>query len=271
MIASNDRGFTLGDGAFETMRCKDGKVFRLWRHVERLRAALDLLRITTPPDLVERIAAAAAGPGERVLRVTVSRGPARFGILPVETGPPTLVILQAPMPAPPQSLTARIVTGRRNDKAAGSNHKLLGYAEGILGLFEARDAGDDEALFLDTEGHLSEAAASNLFLVRDGAIRTPPLGCGILPGITRSIVLELEPSAQETILWPRDLFDADEVFLTSSIRGIVPLVRVDGKRIGDGEAGPKTRELAARWRRLIECELEGIEAGPLLGSAPPGS
>lgn len=260
MIQSNDRGFTLGDGAFETMRCRDGKVFRLRRHVDRLRRALDLLRITTPPDLLERIVEAARGPGERVLRVTVTRGPAPLGFLPVETGPPTLAILQGPIPPPPRQLTARIVTGRRNDKAAGSGHKLLGYAEGILGLFEARDAGDDEALFLDTEGHLAEAAASNLFLVKGGELLTPPLGCGILPGITREIVLELEPFAEERVLLPQDLFDADEAFLTSSIRGIVPLVRVDGRRIGHGVAGPMTQTLAARWRRVIELELEGVEA-----------
>ncbi|HLV60786.1 MAG TPA: aminotransferase class IV [Fredinandcohnia sp.] len=263
MIRSDDRGFTLGDGAFETMRCRDGKVFRLRRHVDRLRRALDLLRITTPPDLLERIVEAARGPGERMLRVTVTRGPAPPGLMPIETGPPTVAILQAPIPPPPRELTARIVSGRRNDKAAGSGHKLLGYAEGILGLFEARDAGDDEALFLDTEGHLAEAAASNLFVVKGGRILTPPLGCGILPGITREIVLELEPFTEERVLWPRDLFEAEEVFLTSSIRGIVPLVRVDGHRIGRGAPGPITLSLAARWRRVIELELEGVEA-PLL-------
>lgn len=264
MIQPNDRGFTLGDGAFETMRCRDGKVFRLRRHVDRLLGALDLLRITTPPDLLETICRAARGPEERVLRVTITRGPARFGILPVETAPPTLSILQGPIPTPPRSLTARIVSGRRNDKSAASGFKLLGYAEEILGLFEARDAGDDEALFLDTEGHLSEAAASNLFLVKEGRLLTPPPTCGILPGITREIILEMEPYTQERILWPRDLFEADEAFLTSSIRGIVPLLRVNGKRIGTGEAGPKTLELATRWRRLIERELEGVEVAPLL-------
>ncbi len=259
MIQPSDRGFTLGDGAFETMRCRDGKVFRLRRHIDRLCAALDLLRITTPPDLLERIFEAAQGPEERVLRVTVTRGPARFGLLPVETGPPTLSILQGPIPPPPRTLTARIVKGRRNDKAAGTGYKLLGYAEGILGLFEARDAGDDEALFLDTEGHVSEAAASNVFLVKGGKVLTPPLGCGILPGVTREIVLEMEPEAEERVLLPEELFEAEEVFLTSSIRGIVPLVRVNGRRIGDGQPGPKTLELAKRWRRLIDRELLGVE------------
>lgn len=260
MIQPHDRGFTLGDGAFETMRCRDGKVFRLKRHVDRLLGALDLLRITTPPDLLERIFEAAKGPSERVLRVTVTRGPAPLGILPVETGPPTLVILQGPVPPPPRSLTARIVSGRRNEKAAGAGFKLLGYAEGILGLFEARDAGDDEAIFLDTEGHLSEAAVSNLFLVKEGRILTPPPSCGILSGITREIVLEMEPTTTQRALSPEELFTADEAFLTSSIRGVVPLVRVDGKRIGRGEAGPKTQELMVRWRRLIDRELRGVEA-----------
>lgn len=255
MIRSDDRGFLLGDGAFETMRCKDGKVFRLTQHLVRLQRALELLRITTPPDLLERIVQAAKGPGERILRLTVTRGPAPLGLLPTITSPPTVAIVQGPIPPPPAYLTARIVSGRRNEKAAGAGHKLLGYAESILGLFEARDAGDDEAIFLDTEGHLSEAAASNLFLVKDGRIRTPPLGCGILAGITRQIVLEFEPTAEQTVLRPEDLFGADEAFLTSSIRGIVPLIRVDGKRIGNGQPGPKTVEIAARWRRLIELEL----------------
>src|SRR5690606_40247575 len=100
------------------------------------------------------------------------RGPAPPGLLPVVTAPPTVVVVQGPSPPAPQYLAARIVTGRRNDKAAGAGHKLLGYAEGIVGLFEARDAGDDEAIFLDTEGHLSEASASNLFIVKNARLRT---------------------------------------------------------------------------------------------------
>lgn len=255
MIRSDDRGFLLGDGAFETMRCKDGKVFRLTQHLVRLQRALELLRITTPPDLLERIVQAAKGPGERILRLTVTRGPAPLGLLPTITSPPTVAIVQGPIPPPPAYLTARIVSGRRNEKAAGAGHKLLGYAESILGLFEARDAGDDEAIFLDTEGHLSEASASNLFIVKNGRLRTPPRSCGILPGITRQIVMEFEPQTEEAVLWPEDLFMSDEAFLTSSIRGVVPLLKVNGRRIGTGRPGPKTLEISGRWQRLIRLEL----------------
>jgi branched-chain amino acid aminotransferase len=250
MIDPRDRGFTLGDGAFETMRSQDGSIHCLDAHLGRLHAALAKLRIPAPPDLEARLLDAAAGPGERALRLTVTRGPAAHGLLPRGDAEPTVVITTGPIPPPPPSLSAIIASGRKNERAAGAGLKLLGYTEAVLALLEARDAGADEALFLDTEGHLSEATASNLFLVRGGRVVTPPAGCGVLPGVTRAAVIELG-DAQEEVLVPEDLATADEAFLTSTLRGVVPLLSVDGAAVGDGTPGPVTSRLQRQlevWR-----------------------
>lgn len=249
MIDPTDRGFTLGDGAFETMRSRDGRIHRLDAHLARLRAALQKLRIPEPPDLEARLLAA-AGPGERALRLTVTRGPAAHGLVPRGEVEPTVVVTSGPIPPPPPALTAIVATGRKNERAAGAGLKLLGYAEAVLALWEAHDAGADEALFLDTEGHLAEATASNLFLVHGGRVRTPPIGCGVLPGVTRDSVIELG-GATEEILWPDDLAGADEAFLTSTLRGVVPLVAVGGTPVGDGKPGPVTLRVQRELRELV--------------------
>lgn len=249
MIDPRDRGFTLGDGAFETLRSRDGSIFRLHAHLERLHAALAKLRIPVPSDLEARLVEAAAGSGERALRLTVTRGPAAHGLLPRGDANPTVVITTGPIPPPPVSLTAIIASGRKNERAAGAGLKLLGYAEAVLALLEAQDAGADEALFLDMEGHLSEATASNLFLVRGGRVSTPPAGCGVLPGVTRASVIEVS-GAKEEVLVPDDLVAADEAFLTSTLRGVVPLLAVDGAPIGDGTPGPVTLRLRRELQAL---------------------
>lgn len=253
-----DRGFTVGDGAFETMRSRNGRVFRLASHLRRLEGALGKLQIPMPGDLEERIVAAAEGNGEKVLRLTVTRGPAPMGLAPPPSAVPTVVLLQGPISPPPRELTAIVASGRRNEKALGGGYKLLGYAEGILALLEARRAGALEALFLDTEGHLAEATASNLFLVKGGKVLTPPATCGVLPGVTRDAVFELLPETREEVLVLDDLFQADEAFVTSTVRGVVPLVRVDGRPIGDGRPGPATQRLSHAVQELLDREL-----GPL--------
>lgn len=250
-ILPNDRGFTLGDGAFETLLGANGVVFRLDEHLERLRQALGKLRIPEPPGLRERVLQEAEGPQRSAIRLTVTRGPAPGGLLPPAQVQPTVSVLRWDPPPPPPSLRGHIVRNPRNEKALGAGLKLLGYAEAILGVMEAEDAGADEALFLDLEGHLVEASASNVFVVQGGKLRTPPTSCGILPGVTRSWILESFEEASEAELYPDDLFSADEAFLSSTVRGVVPLVAVDGKPIGGGAPGPLTRKVQERLEAAL--------------------
>ncbi|HWC45486.1 MAG TPA: aminotransferase class IV, partial [Casimicrobiaceae bacterium] len=136
--------------------------------------------------------------------------------------------------------------------------KTLSYADNIVALSQARAAGADDALFLDTAGHLTEATASNIFLVSGSMLRTPPRSCGILPGVIRATVLELAAAlhltAREEVLEPRDLADAEEAFLTSAIRGIAPITSANDRSLPNGAPGPVTARLAAALDDLVARE-----------------
>ncbi len=275
-ISALDRGFTLADGIFETMLLRGGVVFRGERHLDRLRRGAGVLRIELPAGIDGWLAEAAreaarsvAGAGapesgvRAAVRLTVSRGVGVHGLLPRERASSTVVIAVSALPAFPSAiyehgLTALTADARRDERAVTTGVKTLAYTETIAALARARDAGADEVLFLDVEGHVSEASASNIFVVSGGALVTPPLTCGVLPGVTRAAVVELATALQLEVLErpmePRELAAADEAFLTSSLRGVAPLVRVDGSAIGTGAVGPATRELMREYAALVERE-----------------
>lgn len=259
-ISVLDRGFNLGDGLFETMRAYEGRIFRLREHLERLGRSAERIGLPLPSYLAEgaRETLVANGLREAAVRLTVSRGIAPPGLEPPDRPEPTCVITARPAPAPPASLRAGTASGRLNEHAPTAGLKWLGYLDSILALAEARSAGYDDALVLDTAGHLAEGTASNLFVVARGVLRTPPLACGVLPGITRAAVIEiaseLELPVVETILEPTILGTADEAFLTSSIREVVPLVAVDGRSIGEGRPGPITHRVQGRYATLVRSQ-----------------
>ena len=269
-VSARDRGFTLADGVFETMRARGGTVFRLERHLARLERALAVLQIPVPPQLHEWVvrAAKASGAEDSSLRLTVTRGAGPAGVTPPSDPRPTVIVSAGPMPLFPASmyavgLSAHVPSGRRNEYSMTAGLKTLAYVDAVAGLLEARRAGADEALFLDTEGHCSEATASNLFIWTGAELVTPPLSCGVLPGITREAVLEIArveglPVA-ERAFGLDELRSADEAFLTSSLRGVAALVRIDAHPIGEGVPGHWTRQLSAAYLALIglECGLLG--------------
>ena len=278
-VSAFDRGLTLADGVFETMRVAGGVVFRLDRHLARLGGALAALEIGPAPDVRGAVLAAVrdAGAGDAAVRLTVTRGAgAGAGVAPpARPAAPTVVVAVQPMPDFParvyaEGLAAHVASGRRNERAMTAGLKTLAYTDAVAAMIEARRAGADEALFLDTEGHCSEATASNLFVVAGGALLTPPLGCGALPGVTRAGVLELAASlgiaAVERAFGLDLLLAADEALLTSSLRGLAPLVRVDGRPIGRGAPGPVTRALADAYAALVRRECRG---GPAEGDPVP--
>jgi branched-chain amino acid aminotransferase len=281
-ISARDRGLTLGDGLFETMRARGGAIFKLDRHLARLRHGLALFAIAEPPRLREWVLTAmrAATDGDASVRLTVTRGPGAAGVAPPADARATVIVSVNPMPVFPaavyeQGLHALVASGRRNERAMTSGVKTLAYGDAIAAWIEAHRAGKDEALFLDTEGHCSEATASNLFIATGGVLLTPPVSCAALPGITRATILDLARErsieALERPFGETELMAADEAFLTSSLRGIAPLVGVGTATIGGGTPGPLTRGLADAYAALVDeqCANAASKAAPCTIEASP--
>jgi branched-chain amino acid aminotransferase len=264
-VSPRDRGLTLADGLFETMRVRGGRVFQLRQHIDRIHRGLAVLRIGVPSDLERRVttAVAAVALEDASVRLTVTRGVGGSGLGVARDVAATVIVTVGPMPAFPssvyeQGLSARVPAGRRNARSATAGVKTLSYTDAVVGLLEAQEQGADEALFLDTDDHCSEASASNLFFVAGTTLTTPPLSCGALPGITRATVLQLAAdlgmTAVERVCTLDDLWTADEAFLTSSLRGIAPLVSVNDRPIGTGQPGAGTRRIAAAHAALVSAE-----------------
>ncbi len=264
-VSARDRGFTLADGLFETMRVRNGVVFRLDRHLARLSEGLRVMAIPEPSELRSwlRQAVDHAGLANASVRLTVTRGPGPGGLAPPADPRPTTVMTVGPMPtAHPDSfrkgLRAVIASGRRNPRAMSVGLKTLSYTDSVLAWIEAQRAGADEALLLDTDGHCSEATASNLFVLHGGVLRTPPTTCAALPGITRATVLEIAAAlglqAREDAIDAHELERADEVFLTSSLRGIAPLQAIDDRPVGSGTPGAIATRIAGAYDALVSQE-----------------
>ena len=271
-VSALDRGFTLADGLFETMRVYDGSPFRLDAHLARLERGAATLGMSAPVGALRDTiadalrAAAEAGWRDAALRLTLTRGAGIVGVAPPPAEaapPPTTVVTVQPLPHfPPaiyeRGLSARVASGVRNERAMTSGLKTLGYTDAVLAIAEARRAGADEAIFLDGDGHCSEATSSNLFAVVGDTLVTPPVSCGALPGITRAAVIALargrELEVAERPLSLDELRGAREAFLTSSLREIAPLVRLGDGAIGLGVPGSTTRELTRAYTALVSRE-----------------
>lgn len=266
-----DRGFTLGDGLFETMRAEGGRVPWLDRHLARLRAGAAVIGLLLPWDdqqLAEAITrTVVANDLERaVVRLSVSRGvPDRRGLLPDARARPTLVIHAQAFVAHPAQLYARgmrAVTSRivRNERSPLAGVKSLNCLDQVLARREADAAGADEALVSDTADRLVCASAANLFVVLEGTLLTAGLAAGALPGTTRATVIaELAPRlalrVTERAVAPAELARAEEAFLTSVLLGVMPLTALDGRPVGDGVPGPVTGALRAALDAAREEQL----------------
>jgi len=228
-----DRGFSLGDGVFETICVREGKPLHLPRHLARLQAGLDLLAIPRPEvRFVEAMQAvlAANSLSEAALRLTVSRGVAARGVLPQGPVFPTVLMTASPLPAtlPAARLVIAQAT-RRNEFSPLSRVKSLNYLDNILARQEAASRDADDALLLNTQGFVVEATAANLFLCLEGALITPPLADGALPGIARALLIEHEGAVERSVL-PQDLARAEGAFLSNSL-GLRAVASVEGRRL----------------------------------------
>lgn len=244
-VSPFDRGFTLGDGLFETLRVKAGRVLRVEAHLARLAAGAGVLGIPLPAlDLGTALAqtAEANGLSEGVLRLTLTRGPGPRGVLPPAEPKPTLVITAAPLspPLPPARLVIAQGT-RRNDRSPLAQVKSLNYLDGILARQEAARRGVDDAILLNTRDGVAETSIANLFAVIDGVLVTPPLSEGVLPGVMRAEVL-LAVGATERPLTVDDIAAADEILLTSAL-GIRSVATLEGRPLPSTAAADRLRAL----------------------------
>jgi branched-chain amino acid aminotransferase len=261
-----DRGFLYGDSVFEVFRTYSGVPFGQREHLERLQRSAERLMIPMPVSaetLASEVSATleAAGEGEWYVRVLVTRGTGPLTYDPTTATEPLRVIIAAPVSVPPAVHYERgiavstLYASRPTDDPRASGAKASNYLANLLAVHEAKQKGAQEALVLGRQGQILEGASSNLFVVKDGKVRTPEPQPGILIGITRATVLD-EAIAQgieveEGEVRPQDLYDADEAFITSSIREVMPVVRADGQRIGSGEPGPVTKRLHEGYLRAV--------------------
>jgi branched-chain amino acid aminotransferase len=250
-----DHGFTVGDGVFETLKTIGGVPFAVRRHLERLRHGAERLGLDVPlsdPALRSVLdeVVTAAGVTEARVRVTVTGGVGQAGTRR-SGGRPTLVVAAAPLDPWPAETTAVTVPWPRNDMAALAGVKVTSFAENVHALAEARKVDASEAILPNTRGNLCEGTGTNVFAVVDGLLVTPPLMAGCLPGVTRALVLEVVPEADEDDVPMLGLADADEVLLTSTTRDVQPLRMLDGRPL-PGADGP--------WARRAMAALADLQA-----------
>ena len=265
-ISVFDRGFLYGDSVYEVCRVYDGVPFAFERHLERLAASGDRIGFELPwslADVREAVAATlrAAEAGDAYLRIIATRGGGPVSLEPQEAVDPELIVLVLDLPSLPAAWyehgrSALLVSVRRNLKRAIDPQAKTGnYMNNVLAAGEARAHGADHAIMLDSEGRVAEASSANVFARIEGVWVTPPLEIGILSGITRRTVLELCArhgiAATERVLWPADLAGAAELFICSTVREIIPIVRLDGERIASGAVGAETRRLHRLYRALV--------------------
>jgi branched-chain amino acid aminotransferase len=272
-ISVFDHGLLYGDGIFEGIRAYNGRVFKLKEHIDRLfysakAILLDvpishaaLMKATVETCRVNKIR-------DGYIRLVVTRGKGTLGLNPRSCKKPSVIIIADKIQVYPPELYARgmdivtVPTVRNLHSAVNPAIKSLNYLNNILAKIEANNAGVEEAVMLNSEGFVAECTADNLFIVKNGALFTPPLSAGALYGITRQTVIELAQEAGLKVSEPNltryDLFNADECFLTGTGAEIMPVIKIDGRVIGSGKPGALTRKLTENYHALTKVSGEPI-------------
>jgi branched-chain amino acid aminotransferase len=272
VVSVFDHGFLYGEGVYETLRTYNGEPFLFERHMQRLRTSAQMLALPVPLadseiDARFRETMRAGGLGERrgpdaYLRILLTRGVGELTYDPSACPTPSVVVIAKPHVNPPaeafeKGVRVALVPIVRNHPASVNplikSNNLLNNA---IAMQEAYRRGGFEGIMRNYRGELAECTQSNLFIVKDGAALTPPLDAGLLPGITREFLFEVgahnRVPVREQVLRDDDLFGADEAFLTSTTREIVPIVQVDDRKVGNGTPGPITRALLDGFRRQAQ-------------------
>ena len=266
-ISVFDHGLLYGDGIFEGIRAYNGRVFRLKEHIDRLFFSAKSILLTIPMGHAELMAAVVETCRRNKLRngyirLVVTRGVGTLGLNPNRCKNPSVIIIAGKIQLYPPEFYQRgmeiitVPTTRSLHSALNPAIKSLNYLNNILAKVEAIDAGVHEAIMLNTEGFVSECTGDNIFVIRDGAINTPPVTAGILRGVTRRFVIDtLAPAlgmkVSERPMKMDEVLAADEVFLTGTAAEVIGVGSIDGRRIGSGVVGPLTKRLEAEFKRIV--------------------
>ncbi len=272
-ISVLDHGFLYGEGVYETIRTYNGEPFLFDRHMQRLRASAAMIMLDVPlsdQDYLNRSLETMTAAGlrrkadgrvpEAYIRILHTRGVGDLTYDPAATPTPSVVVIVKPLPVTAEEQFERGVKVcmvdiiRNHPRSVNPLIKSNNLLNNALCMQEALRKGGVEGVFRNYRGELSECSQSNLFIVKNGVVRTPALDAGLLAGITRGFVFEIGASmgirVEEAALTDESLFGADEAFLTSTIKEIMPIVQVDDRRIGNGAPGPITQKLLAEYRRV---------------------
>jgi len=269
VISVFDHGFLYGEGVYETLRTYNRRLFLFDRHARRLRRSASMIALDLPfrdDDLRQAITdtmAHAPFDGEAYVRILVTRGVGDLTYDPKATPSATLAIIVKPHVDPPASAyrdgvaVAIVDTVRNHPGSVNPMIKSNNLMNNALAMQEAIRRGAFEGVMRNYRGELAECTQSNLFVVKDGAALTPPLGAGLLPGITREFLFDVGKDVgvevREQVLRDEDLFGADEAFLTSTTREAVPIVTVNARPIGTGKPGPITWTLLNGFRKVADA------------------
>ena len=259
VVPVNDRGFMYGDGLFETMRVVDGRPFRLAQHLERLARGADFLKIKCPfpPKELQEIAGQLVEQNrmsDAILRVTLTRGPGERGYTPRTDGRPTVVMTMHKAPLLDQPVQWSLITSSYRIPAAEplSSFKTLNKLTHVMARLEAVMQGADEALLINSNGEVAETASGNLFWVYQDNICTVPTGRGVLPGITRAVVLEICQTlglpTNKRVIKPEALRNSEGIFITQSAFGIVPVSVFNGEPV---VPSPLVDQIAGAYADLL--------------------
>ena len=269
-ISVFDHGLLYGDGVFEGIRAYNGRVFKLKEHIDRLFYSAKAILLEIPLTHAQMMKATvdtirANKLRDCYIRLIVTRGIGTLGLNPRNCKRPSVIIIAGKIQVYPAELYARgmdivtVPTVRNLHSAVNPAIKSLNYLNNILAKIEANNAGVEEAIMLNSEGFVSECTADNLFIIKNGALFTPPNSAGALYGITRGTVMELAEQLGVKVSEPNltryDLFNADECFLTGTGAEVIAVTKIDGREIGSGKPGPITGRLLESFHRHVRGEM----------------
>ncbi|MFA6079143.1 MAG: branched-chain-amino-acid transaminase [Candidatus Omnitrophota bacterium] len=264
-----DHGLLYGDGVFEGIRSYEGLVFRLKEHIDRLYKSADAIELSIGMTKIEMIDAVvrtlkANELKDAYIRLVVTRGVGDLGLDPRKCKKPTVFIITDKIALYPKEFYQKgleIVTAttRRNlPQALDPRIKSLNYLNNILGKLDAIKSGTEEAIMLTHDGHVAECTGDNIFIITNCELITPPADVGALEGITRDAVMDVAKNIDmpvfEKMLKMDDVYAADEVFLTGTAAEIVPVVKIDGRSIGNGKPGKMTLKLRDKFKELTKVD-----------------
>ncbi|MGB9813977.1 MAG: branched-chain-amino-acid transaminase [Thermovenabulum sp.] len=268
-ISVFDHGFLYGDGVFEGIRAYNGRVFKLKEHIDRLYNGANALLLNIPlskEEMTEVVLETLRRNNlkDAYIRLVVSRGEGDLGLDPKKCKEPTIICIADKITLYPEKMYEEgleiITSAVRRNPAEGVNPQIksLNYLNNILAKIEANLYGALEALILNTEDYVAECTGDNIFIVKDGKLITPPPYVGILVGITRNVIIELARkqgiNVEEKVFTRYEIFSADECFLTGTAAEVIPVVKLDGRPIGNGKPGPITKRLLNDFKEYIENE-----------------